>query len=129
MKTYCVFQAVNNQGENRLIDRICAHVDDGFAYYASIYDGADVLLIPNWSLHDDMPKCFTHASKYPTATRKDIEWLKSNQHDYGYPFKDIIRERCDLGKLGIQHGVIFTNYDKSVHVLHRFIIELRHVYE
>lgn len=129
MKTYCVFQAVNNLGENRLIDRICARVEDGFTFYASIYDGADVFIIPNWSLQEDTPECFHNPRNYSKATREEIEWLRAHQNTYGWSFKDAIQSRCDSGNLGIYHGIVVTNYDESVHICHRFIIELRHVYE
>lgn len=132
MRTYCVFQACDNHGYNRLVDRITASVQDGVDRYKSWTHG-EVLFLPNcFSRDDDVPKNIQFFE--PDAlTVADIEWLRANQDTCGSVFKDPIVDKiqrdANKGKLGIFRGICVRVHDDEVLVKHMFLVELRHVYD
>ena len=128
MKTFCVFQACDKHGLNRLVDRITSNVKDGIDRYKSWTRG-EVLFIPNgFSSDEDVPE-HVHFLEPDLLTPSDIDWLRNNQDYYGSSMIDHIQDCADTGRLGIFRGICVRVHDDEVFVKHLFLIELRHVYD
>ena len=128
MRTYCVFQLCDKHGDNRLVDRITASVQDGINMYTDHWHCGEVLFLPDHNQKDDMPNSLMFLEP-DNITVSDIEWLRNNQDHYGEPIKDMIQRKADEGQLGIFRGICVRIHDGEVFVRHPFIIELRHVYD
>ncbi len=127
MKTFCVFQACDESGLNRLVDRIVFHVEDGIDYYRHVFRDSEVLFLPDHNEKDDMPESLMFLDP-ANITVADIEWLRDNQDSYGTPIKDWIQYHANRGDLGITRGLIVRTLDDEVFLNHLFMVELRHVY-
>ena len=130
MKTYAVFQACDERGLNRLVDRIVSRVQDGIDYYHKAFCNCEVLFFPNcWDLYEDAPESLEFFEP-DNVTSKDIQWLRDHQSKYGRSIPDRIQNDCDLGNLGLTRGIcVHVEPDGEVIIKHTFIVELRHVYE
>lgn len=128
MRTYCVFQLCDKHGNNRLVDRITASVQDGINLYTTRWKFGEVLFLPDHNEKEDMPNALMFLEP-DNVTVSDIEWLRKNQDHYGEPIKDMIQRKADKGQLGIFRGICVRIHDGEVFVRHPFIIELRHVYD
>lgn len=122
-RTYCVFQSCNDNGLNRLVDKICGDVQIGVDYYSRM---GEVLFIPDHNEKEDMPKniMFFDSDKF---TVSDIEWLRNNQDHYGTPIAECIQRTAYNGELGITRGIYVKVIDDYVSA-HPFLVELRHIY-
>lgn len=136
MKTYAVAQMCDKHGCNRLVDRISGKAQSIIDWYKNVFRCDDVLLFERVSYSDDpdpLPKnlLFFEPDK---LTTKDIEWLRTHQKRYGMSYIDSIQYDMDKGNLGIFCGIcVSTVKDREgkdrIRVCHKFIIELRHVYD
>lgn len=128
MRTYCVFQLCDKHGNNRLVDRITASVQDGIDMYVNHWHCGEVLFLPDHNEKEDMPHSLMFLEP-DNITVSDVEWLRNNQDYYREPIKDMIQRKADEGQLGIFRGICVRIHDGEVFVRHPFIIELRHVYD
>lgn len=128
MRTYCVFQLCDKHGNNRLVDRITASVQDGIDLYTTRWKFGEVLFLPDHNEKEDMPNSLMFLEP-DNITVSDIEWLRKNQDYYREPIKDMIQRKADEGQLGIFRGICIRVHDDEVFVKHRFLVELRHVYD
>ena len=136
MKTYAVAQMCDKHGLNRLIDRIGGNVQNIIDWYKKAFRCDEVLLFERESHSNDpdtLPKnlLFFEPNK---LTLKDIEWLRRHQKRYGMSFIDSIQHDMSYDCLGIFCGICVSTVkdreDKDrIRVCHKFIIELRHVYD
>ena len=122
-RTYCVFQSCNDNGLNRLVDKICGDVQIGIDYYSRM---GEVLFIPDHNEKEDMPKNIMFFDR-EKLTVSDIEWLRNNQDHYGTPIAEHIQRVADNGELGITRGIHVKVIDDYVSA-HQFLVELRHIY-
>ena len=122
-RTYCVFQSCNDNGLNRLVDKICGDVQIGIDYYSRM---GEVLFIPDHNEKEDMPENIMFFDR-EKLTVSDIEWLRNNQDHYGTPIAEHIQRAADNGELGITRGIHVKVIDNYVSA-HSFIVELRHIY-
>ena len=131
MKTYAVFQTCDKTGLNRLVDRIVSRVQDGINFYHKAYRTSEVLFFPNcWNIYEDAPESLKFFEP-DNVTAQDIQWLRDHQILYGNTsIPDKIQNDCDLGYLGLTRGIcVHVKPDEEVFIKHKFIVELRHVYE
>lgn len=122
-RTYCVFQSCNDNGLNRLVDKICGDVQIGIDYYSRM---GEVLFIPDHNEKEDMPENIMFFDR-EKLTVSDIEWLRNNQDHYGTPIAEHIQRVADNGELGITRGIHVKVIDDYVSA-HQFLVELRHIY-
>ena len=122
-RTYCVFQSCNDNGLNRLVDKICGDVQIGIDYYSRM---GEVLFIPDHNEKEDIPENIMFFDR-EKLTVSDIEWLRNNQDHYGTPIAEHIQRVADNGELGITRGIHVKVTDDYVSA-HPFIVELRHIY-
>lgn len=129
MKTYAVFQTCDKHGLNRLVDRIVSRVQDGIDYYHKAFRDCEVLFFPNcWQFYEDAPECLEFFEP-DSVTSKDVQWLRDHQFEYGQSISDRIQNGCDQGHLGLTRGICVYVDSEEVFIKHKFIVELRHVYE
>ena len=136
MKTYAIAQACDKHQHNRLVDRISGKAQSIIDWYNEVFRCDEVLLFKRESIGNDpdpMPKnlLFFEPDK---LTTKDIEWLRRHQRRYNMSFIESIQYDMDKGNLGIFCGICISTVkdreDKDrIRVCHKFIIELRHVYD
>lgn len=122
-RTYCVFQSCNDNGLNRLVDKICGDVQIGIDYYSRM---GEVLFIPDHNEKEDIPENIMFFDRNK-LTVSDIEWLRNNQDHYGTPIVERIQRAADNGELGITRGIHVKVIDDYVSA-HQFLVELRHIY-
>ena len=132
MRTYCVFQKCDKHGNNRLVDRITASVQDGVDRYKSWTHG-EVLFLPKTFGYDSNVPRNIQFLEPGLLTPADIDWLRDNQFNctsiLGDPIIDTIQRKADSGELGIFRGICVRVHDNEVFVKHIFLVELRHVYD
>ena len=136
MKTYAVAQMCDKHQLNRLVDRISGKAQSIIDWYKKAFCCDDVLLFKRDYISNDpdpLPKNLL-LFEPDKLTIKDIEWLRTHQKRYGMSFIDSIQYDMDKGNLDIFCGICVSivkdkKGNDEVSVCHKFIIELRHVYD
>ena len=131
MKTYAIAQMCDNHGRNRLVDRISGNAQSIIDWYKKAFRCDEVLLFEQVSYSDDpdpLPKNLMFFEPN-LLIPKDIEWLRKHQTRYGMSFIDSIQSDMNYGNLGIFRGICVTIIDDEVIIHHKFLIELRHIYD
>lgn len=126
MRTYCVFQSCDKHGLNRLVDKICANVQDGLDWYKSWTRG-EILFLPTKFGEEEVPDSLMFF-KPDDVTPSDVEWLRQHQ-DYNSGYPELIQEYADKGYLGIFRAIAVRVHDDEVFIKSSFLIELRHIYQ